>query len=167
MNSTHFELLGGAQDHAAEIHEIFGNTPVLDRLDLAETTALCRYMAVYSAGRHTRLMQQGELTNHLLIVLTGSAEAVQTNNDGSVCSRLSLAPGDSWGELALLNGEPVSATCVTTEPVDFLLITRSAYKDLLLTFPRLANKLLLRFLHTASKRLEWAQTRLQAGAPAH
>ncbi len=128
---------------------------------MAETDALCRYMTVYSAGQRTVLMQQNELTNHLMILLTGSAEAVQTDNDGEVLSRLTLRPGDSWGELALLNGEPVTATCVSTEPVDFILMSRRAYKDLLLTFPRLANKLLLRFLHTTSKRLVEAQARPQ------
>lgn len=164
VNSTHFELLGGAQDHAAEIHEIFSSTPVLERLDLTDTEALCRHMAVYSAGRHTVLMSHGESADHLLILLTGAAEAVQTDEGGEVRSRLVLGPGDSWGELALLNGEPVTGTCVSTEPVDFLLMSRPAYKALLLTFPRVANKLLLRFLHTASRRLAGAPSRARACA---
>lgn len=160
VDSTQFEYLGGAQDYAADIHEIFGSAPLFEQLDLAETTLLCSFMAVYSAHKNTVVMRQGESPDHMIILLTGAAEAVRTDADGTTTSLHCMKPGESFGELAMLDGNPLRASCVSTEPVDFVLISRQAFKDVLLTLPRLGNKLLMLFLHVVSQRLALAESHL-------
>lgn len=162
VDPTLFEFLGSAQDYAADIHEIFGGAPLFEQLDLAETTLLCSFMAVYSAHKNTVLMRQGESPDHMVILLTGSAEAVRTDADGTVTILHCMKPGESFGELAMLDGDPLGASCVSTEPVDFVLMSRQAFKDVLLTLPRLGNKLLMLFLHVVSQRLQAAESHLPA-----
>lgn len=160
VDSTKFEFLGSAQDYAADIHEIFGGAPLFEQLDPAETTLLCSFMAVYSAHKNTVVMQQGESPEHMIILLTGAAEAMRTDADGTITSLHCLKPGESFGELAMLDGDPLRASCISTEPVDFVLISRQAFKDVLLTLPRLGNKLLMLFLHVVSQRLQIAESHL-------
>lgn len=74
----------------------------------------------------------------------------------------SMKPGESFGELAMLDGDPLGASGVFTEPVDFVLMSRQAFKDVLLTLPRLGNKLLMLFLHVVSQRLQAAESHLPA-----
>lgn len=148
--------------YAADIHEIFGNAPLFEQLDLAETTLLCSFMAVYSAHKNTVVMKQGESPDHMIILLTGSAEAVRTDAEGTSTSLHCLKPGESFGELAMLDGDPLRSSCISIEPVDFILISRQAFKDVLLTLPRLGNKLLMLFLHVVSQRLQRTESHLPA-----
>lgn len=155
---THFEYLGNAQDYAADIHEIFGNAPLFEPLDLAETTLLCNFMAVYSAHTNTTLLHQGESPAYMIILLTGAARAVRVAPDGRRTWLHGLQPGGTFGELAMLDNEPLRASCVSTEPVDFVVLSRDAFRDVLLTLPRLGNKLLMLFLRSTSERLQLAES---------
>jgi CRP-like cAMP-binding protein len=157
---TQFESLGSAQDYATDIHEIFSNAPLFEQLDLAETTLLCSFMAVCSAHKNTVLMRQGDSSDQMIILLTGAALAVRDDTDGTRTTLHYLKPGESFGELAMLDGALLRASCVSTEPVDFVLISRQAFRDVLITLPRLGNKLLMLFLHVVSQRLLAAESHL-------
>lgn len=152
-----FEYLGNAQDYASDIHEIFGGVPRLEQLDLAETTLLCNFMAVYSTHKNTVLLEQGTAPSYMIILLTGSAKVVRTDADGQHHGLHDVMPGSTFGELAMLEDTPLRASCISAEPVDFVVLSRDAFKDILLTLPRLGNKLLLLFLHVASQRLRHAE----------
>ena len=156
---NHFEYLGSATEYVADIHEIFGGVPLFGRLDLAETTQLANFMGVYSAHMNTVLQAQGSTPEGMVILLTGSAEVVRTHPDGSQTRLRLLKPGDTYGELAMLEGAPLRASCVSLEPVDLVVISAQAFKDILLNVPRLGNKLLLLFLHIASQQLHAAEDR--------
>lgn len=162
VTSTAYEYLGNAKDYVEEIHNIFVNAPLFEKLDIAETQALCRFMAVYSAPTNTVLMHQDDAPDRMLILLTGGALAVRHEVDGSAVTLHSLKPGDSFGELAMLDGGPLRSTCSTTEPVDFVVLSRHAFRDVLITLPRLGNKLLMLFMHIVSQRLQEAELRLPA-----
>lgn len=150
----HFEYLGSAQDYAADIHEIFTSVPLFEPLDLAETTLLCNFMAVYSAHKNTTLLCQDESPSYMIILLTGSAKALRDNADGKRTWLHDLGPGGTFGELAMLDNAPLRASCICNEPVDFVVLSRDAFRDVLLTLPRLGNKLLMLFLRAASQRLQ-------------
>ncbi|MCD6661774.1 MAG: cyclic nucleotide-binding domain-containing protein [Comamonas sp.] len=159
---THFEYLGNAQDYAADIHEIFSSAPLFEPLDLAETTLLCNFMAVYSAHKNTTLLHQDESPAYMIILLTGAAKALRTMPDGKHTWLHDLEPGDTFGELAMLDNQPLRATCVSTKPVDFVVLSRDAFRDVLLTLPRLGSKLLMLFLRVASERLQLTEAWLPA-----
>ncbi len=53
-----------------------------------------------------------------------------------------LGPGDFFGELALLDGEPRSATAVAIEATETLVLRRDAFQHLLATIPSLSAALL-------------------------
>ena len=89
----HFEYLGSAQDYAADIHEIFTSAPLFEPPDLAETTLLCNFMAVYSAHKNTTLLCQDESPSYMIILLTGSAKALRDNADGKRTWLHDLGPG--------------------------------------------------------------------------
>lgn len=162
MISTSFDYLGDAKDYVDEIHNIFVEAPMFGKLDMAETKALCRFMVVYSAPKNTVLMHQDDAPDRMLVLLTGGALAVRQEMDGSATTLHSLKPGDSFGELAMLDGGLLRSTCCTTEPVDFVVLSRQAFRDILITLPRLGNKLLMLFIHIVSQRLQEAEQRLPA-----
>jgi len=66
-----------------------------------------------------------------------------------------LGPGDSFGDIALIDDGPRSATVVAETPLQLLSITSWNFKPLLLERPQIAHKLLLQLcarLRDAEKR---------------
>ena len=68
-----------------------------------------------------------------------------------------LGPGDFFGEMALLDDEPRSATVVATEPLELVTIWRSDFLQILQENFGITRKVLAelsRRLRTASNRIE-------------
>jgi CRP/FNR family transcriptional regulator, cyclic AMP receptor protein len=67
-----------------------------------------------------------------------------------------VGPGQTLGEMSLIDGQPRSATCIADEPVDFALLTRAALNEILMVHPRLGNKILLLLSSLLTERLRHA-----------
>lgn len=160
-----FEYLGEARDFAGEIHEIFNRVPLLDSLDLHETALLCNFLSCYAAPRGSVLVEEGGRGNFMLFLLTGSALVVKTDAQGIVHTVGTAGPGDALGEMAMIDHQPRAATCIANEPVDFAVLTEQAFRDILLTLPRLGNKVLLLLLHVMAERLRKSQRDLLPQLP--
>jgi CRP-like cAMP-binding protein len=81
------------------------------------------------------LVRQGDPGDSLCIVLSGRAE-VQL--EGTVID--AIGPGEYFGEMSLIDGEPRSATIVATEDVE-LLVIKDADFDALLNLPYVAREI--------------------------
>ena len=160
-----FEYLGEAREFSGEIHEIFNRVPLLDSLDLHETALLCNFLTCYAAPRGSALVEEGERGDYMLFLLTGRAEVINTDSNGIIHVVGFAEPGDALGEMAMIDHQPRAATCIAVEPVDFAVLTEQAFRDILLTLPRLGNKLLLLLLHVMAERLRRSQRELLPQLP--
>ncbi|NIC41057.1 Crp/Fnr family transcriptional regulator [Aquabacterium sp. A08] len=151
------ECLGSAVSFADDIHQILSRTPLLESLDLNDTQLLCNHMTCFSAPRGCMLLHQGDTSGFMLILLTGRAELLLTDESGADHSMASLGPGRTIGEMSMIDQTPHSVSCVAQEPVDVVVLTREAFRDILLTMPRLGNKLMLAVMHSLAERLHRAQ----------
>lgn len=84
------------------------------------------------------LVRQGETGRELILVLEGS---VRVERDGRPVAH--LGSGEFVGEMALLDGEPRSATVVTETPSTLLLIESRSFWPLLEANPAMQKKLLV------------------------
>lgn len=89
-----------------------------------------------SAG--TQLTTQGGVGREAFVILEGSAEVTK---DGVTAAH--LGPGDHFGELALLDGGPRTATVTTTTDSTVLVLSKPAFNAVLDEIPTLAHKLLV------------------------
>lgn len=89
----------------------------------------------WDAGR--RLVKEGERGRELFVVVEGKATV---QRQGKTIAQ--LGPGDFIGELALLDGDPRSASVVADEPMVLLVISDREFKPLLAEVPQLAEALL-------------------------
>lgn len=95
----------------------------------------------YAAG--AELVRAGEPANAFYVILDGRAN-VQT--PGRV---IELKSGDFFGEMALIDGQPRSATIVSTTEVYVMIILRSKFLKLLESEPKIA----LAIMATLTRRL--------------
>ena len=87
------------------------------------------------AGRS--LCEQGSIGREAFIIIEGSAEVKR--NGRKVAT---LGPGDTFGELALLDHGPRTATVTATTPLKVLVIGAREFAGIIDEVPPIAHKLL-------------------------
>jgi CRP-like cAMP-binding protein len=86
----------------------------------------------------TELTSQGGVGREAFVILEGTAEV---SRDGVVAAQ--LGPSDHFGELALLDGGPRTATVTATSDMTVLVLSKPAFNAVLDEIPTLAHKLLV------------------------
>jgi CRP-like cAMP-binding protein len=100
----------------------------------AGETALGRLASQLRQRRFRRnevIFHQGDPGDSLHIVDEGSVKITLPSPDGEEAIIATLRPGDFFGELALLDGAPRSATAAALEPTTTLALPRDAFMELL------------------------------------
>ena len=88
------------------------------------------------------IFAEGDPGTSLCIVASGKVDAVTSSPDGKELVLNSFGPGDVFGELALLTGEPRSADAVAREASRVFLLPRDDFLAFLEANPRVAITLL-------------------------
>ena len=90
------------------------------------------------------LCEEGTSGGEFFVVVSGSADVRRA---GNVISQMSA--GDFFGEIALIDHGPRSATVIATSPMRLLIFARSQFQDVLHEDPSMARQL----LYAVTKRL--------------
>jgi len=88
------------------------------------------------------IMHQGDPGDSLHVVASGAVKIVLPSAEGEEAIIATLRPGDFFGELALLDGAPRSATATSLEQSEMLVLPRAVFVDLLDNLPGLRDALL-------------------------
>ena len=88
------------------------------------------------------VFQEGEPGEVLLIILSGKVKVILSGKDGQEFILAMLGPGNFFGEMAILESAPRSASVVTIEPCEFLLLSQKEVTALLMKHPTMALKIL-------------------------
>jgi CRP/FNR family transcriptional regulator, cyclic AMP receptor protein len=121
--------------------DLIGRVPLFDglpRTHLDRLVALTEEIT-YDAGRV--IVEKGTPGRAFYVIVDGRAKVVR----GKIVTaqgEAELGPGDFFGELALLDGEPRTASVVAETPLTTVRIERAAFRRLLREEPELALKLL-------------------------
>ena len=110
--------------------------------------ALARIAEIFDAASGTVLIRAGEPGDEFFLIVEGTARV-----HVSAKKRLRLQPGDFFGEMSLLDGEPRSATVVADTPLRLLVISRRNFADLFSKVPGMTQTLLA----TLSRRVRQAE----------
>jgi CRP-like cAMP-binding protein len=117
--------------------ERIANIPMFSGLSDRELRSLAQRAEQVSLPSGTEVVAEGENGVEFFVLMSGSAKVTRR---GRTVAK--LAPGDSFGELALLAGTARRATVTTTEPTELMVLVRSDLLALLDDFPRMARKML-------------------------
>ena len=98
--------------------------------DAIET--LVRVLRVRRFRRGETIFHQGDPGDALFVVDRGSVKVVLPSDEGAEPAIVAiLGPGEFFGELAILDGAPHSATIVAVEPTETLVLHRDAFLSLI------------------------------------
>ena len=106
----------------------------LSRGDLLELAKVTEDMEV-DEGR--ALTREGQSGSEFFVIIDGEVGVTKGGQEIR-----SLGPGDFFGEIALLEDTPRTATVTAKTPLRFFVLTRQAFRSLLAHQPEVAEKVL-------------------------
>ena len=93
------------------------------------------------------VFEQGTPGEHLYLIVRGRAAVVMGSEAGEEVELARLGEGEVFGELALLDDAPRSATIRALEPLECLVLSREDFRDLLDVSPALARSVIRVLTH--------------------
>jgi CRP-like cAMP-binding protein len=135
----------------------FRKLPLFADLDDRELASIA---AVAKSRRYAKddvVFHADESGDVFCLIREGQVKVTMISPEGKEIILALLGPGDFFGEMALLDDEPRSATVIATEPLDLVTIWRSDFLQILQENFSIARKVLAeisRRLRSASSRIE-------------
>src|SRR5215208_5607379 len=91
--------------------------------------------------RNEVIFHQGDPGDALHVVASGAVKIVLPSAEGEEAIIATLRPGDFFGELAIVDGAPRSATATALEPSETMVLPRPRFRELIATEPALRDAL--------------------------
>ena len=129
-------------DHDA-MKLLAGNVPLFGGLSTRDLSAVCDMMVRkhFLAGEII-VKEEEEEGQTFFVIASGVVHVAVMTSEGKSAVLATLKRGDFFGEMALLDGEPRSASVVAAQECDLLLLYRRVFLDMLQRFPKIAIHLL-------------------------
>jgi CRP/FNR family cyclic AMP-dependent transcriptional regulator len=124
------------------IVDVLGSTQMLRAVPRDTLQRMALACTTRTFGRGQYLWYQGDDGDRLLIVASGSLKITVQSERGDEIVLVTLGPGETTGELALLDGAPRSASVVAAEATTVLMLTRAAVLELLAENPHVLDAVL-------------------------
>jgi small-conductance mechanosensitive channel/CRP-like cAMP-binding protein len=124
-------------DHA----EALAKVPVFVPLAPEEMAELSRDAVRQDYGRGERIVYQGETGDALYLILSGTAVVAIRDEHGGEREVARLSRGEFFGEMALLTGEPRTASVTAADDLAVLAIYKAALAGMLARRPALAQEM--------------------------
>lgn len=132
-----------------------GQTGILAQVSLFSNLGV-EGLRELSAAARRRTFRPNEVIFHrddpgqmLYVIHEGKVKIYITSPDGQEVSLAVFGPGDYFGELALLDGQPRSASAIAIEPVEAFALQRNDFINAVMRDPRIA----IEVMHVLSRRL--------------
>lgn len=141
----------------AAILQFLNSLPLFEGISPINLSTLAKASRLRSAPKGSFIFFQADTGDAVFLVWRGVIAIRLENPDGRELVINEMGAGDCFGELAILTGEPRSASAEAIVDSEILLIPSMAFKDALEQEPRLAARLLevtARRLQNSSKREE-------------
>lgn len=148
-----------AAAHAAAIIATLRHHRVLGAADDTELQTLLRRCQVVSAASREWLFREGDEGRSAVVILHGYVKLCVTSANGRETLLEVCGPGSMFGELAVLNEWPRSASAIALSPCQVLSVQGEAFRSLLVRSP----EAMFAMMRVLSRRLREATGHMRDG----
>ena len=120
-----------------ELTELIGGVDLFSRCTRSELKTVARHIETVRLEPGAELTRQGAEGDAFFVIIDGTARVIV---DGEVAD--TLGPGQYFGELALLDGAPRSASVHAEDEVEVAVLGVRMFRTLLREFPEISIQLL-------------------------
>lgn len=127
-----------------EIVELTQKVPLFNNLTERERSAIASVMIVRHFNPQDTIVHEDDNESQtFFIIADGSVHVVVLSSEGKQTILATLRKGEFFGEMALLDGEPRSASVIAAEKCSLLMLYRKPFMDLLLNYPKITIQMLV------------------------
>lgn len=153
MHTPTLEAIPKSRAFRIEVCESLSHSPLFKDWSWDELDTLSSYMAGYRAQSGDILFNEGDAGDAMGLLLSGQIEVRKRDAEGVAQVVAHIVSGRTFGEMAAIDGEKRSATCIAIEPCVLALLPKSQFERILVLNEALAIKLLLPVTRALSQRL--------------
>ncbi len=140
------------------IRELLTSVELFAEMNEEEIVDLSSLAQIKKLDKDTTIFHAGDPADAVFVVASGRVKVVITSSDGKEFILTVLGAGQVFGEMALLESAPRSASVVTLSAVEVLVINRADFQHLLDSNPRIS----LRLMAILSRRLRRANAKMES-----
>ena len=122
--------------------DTFKNIGLFSSLPDADMKILTSHAIVKNYKKNTIVVNKGDETNSLYIILAGTLNAYVDNDQEKEVILTMMGPNGSFGELSLLSDKPRSASVITTTPCKLAIISKPDFMACLAKNPSISFKII-------------------------
>jgi CRP-like cAMP-binding protein len=141
--------------------EILKELDIFSELDSSALRKLCQLFEekIYNQGEV--IFEEGSIENSMMIITSGEVRVSQKADSNTEEALVVLKKGDFFGEMALLDDLPRSATAIAHTNVIIFEISRNHFIDFIDSDAKSGVKVLLQLARILSSRLRETDTKLK------
>ena len=144
----------------SEISDMLLNSTLLSSLPPAEIKSAARYFSISQFGAQQVIFKEGDIGHFFCIITEGIVSVRKANQDGENIELATLPKGRTIGEMAVLDGERRSATCLAATDCTLLLLSKDALDKMIDDTPKVSAKVIRAIAISLSRRLRMADGKL-------
>jgi CRP/FNR family transcriptional regulator, cyclic AMP receptor protein len=131
--------------------------PIFCDLDPEAFDQLCRYAKQTTLKRGEAIFSKGDPGNSMIAVISGTVKISVSSAEGRSAILNLIGPGEIFGEMSVLDGQPRSADCTANTACEIFVIDRREFLPFLRSQPELAMK----FIELLCTRLRWTSDQVE------
>jgi len=131
--------------------------PIFRDLEPEALEQLCRYARHMSLKRGATICSKGDPGNSLFAVISGTVKISVSSPDGRNAILNLFGPGETFGEIAVLDGQARSADAIANTNCEIFVIDRREF----LPFVRSQPELAMKFIELLCERLRWTSDQVE------
>ena len=147
------KLLGSGVAYRPRLRAMLKGSEFFGDLAAPEIETLANYIQAYSAEPGTVVFRESESGGFMCLVIEGGAEIFKQDHKFGSKRMGRVEAGKTIGEMALIDGEPRSATCICPQQSTLIMLTREQFVRIIREHPGLSVNILLKIVTLMSRRL--------------
>ena len=143
-----------------EISDMLIECPLFNQFESAEIQAVARHFGINNVKKDGVIFREGDDGTFMCIVHEGRVDVIKENQNGDKVIMATGGAGQTFGEMAVLDGERRSATCVAAGDCILLTLSKEAMDTMMEEQPRIGAKILRAIAISLSRRMRWTAGKL-------
>lgn len=117
---------------------MLGNIPLFSSLSESDLQALSAHAFTRAFPKNAIIVNEGDTSDSLYIIVSGKVKVFLSDEQGKEIILDTQGPGEYFGEIALLDEAPRSASVMTLDASTFLIISKNDFREYLGKNPDIA-----------------------------
>ncbi|MDZ4338377.1 cyclic nucleotide-binding protein [Pseudomonas peli] len=143
-----------------EIRDMLLDCGLFDSLTPNELLSAAGYFNISKCAPDASICREGDPGTFMCIIHSGAVSVRKINSSGETIELAKLRKGRAFGEMAVLDGERRSASCIAVSDCSLLMLARDSLDKMLGEAPKTAAKVIRAIAIAMSRRLRMADGQL-------